>query len=105
MVLKKAYNQDVIAERVNGQMVDFANRGLRSLGLALAEGDGADGTGEYHMLCLLPLFDPPRVDTKATIEYCHKQVRRWPAWPGAWGGQPACTGEFAAASQSFLHGL
>ncbi len=54
-------------------MVEFANRGFRSLGVAMAEGDGADGKTEWHMLGLLPLFDPPRHDTKDTILYCKEQ--------------------------------
>lgn len=73
MVLGKAYNKDTLADNVNAKMVEFANRGFRSLGVAMAEGDGADGKHEWHMLALLPLFDPPRHDTKDTIEYCHGQ--------------------------------
>lgn len=66
-------SKDKLAESVNGKMVEFANRGFRSLGLAMAEGDGSDGKTEFHMLGLMPMFDPPRVDTKSTIEYCHQQ--------------------------------
>ncbi|KXZ46961.1 hypothetical protein GPECTOR_39g455 [Gonium pectorale] len=73
VVLRKSYNQDKLADTVNGKMIEFANRGFRSLGVAMAEGDGADGKTEWHMLGLLPLFDPPRHDTKDTIEYCHTQ--------------------------------
>ena len=40
----------------------FAKRGYRSLGVARAEGDG-----QWQFLGVLPLFDPPRVDAKATI--------------------------------------
>jgi H+-transporting ATPase len=42
---------------------DFASRGFRALGVARAEGDGA-----WVLLGVLPLFDPPRVDAKATVE-------------------------------------
>ncbi|GFR50748.1 hypothetical protein Agub_g13014 [Astrephomene gubernaculifera] len=73
VVLNKSYNKDKLAESVNGKMVEFANRGFRSLGVAMAEGDGSDGKNEWHMLGLLPLFDPPRHDTKSTVEYCHTQ--------------------------------
>ncbi|GLI62247.1 hypothetical protein VaNZ11_004843 [Volvox africanus] len=73
VVLNRAYNKDKLADSVNAKMVEFANRGFRSLGVAMAEGDGADGKTEWHMLGLLPLFDPPRHDTKDTIEYCHQQ--------------------------------
>ena len=41
---------------------DFAARGFRSLGVARAEGDGP-----WQFLGVLPLFDPPRDDAKATI--------------------------------------
>ncbi len=43
-------------------MNDFATRGFRALGVARAEGDG-----EWRFLGVLPLFDPPRDDAKATI--------------------------------------
>ena len=46
-----------------GQAVaDFAARGFRSLGVARA-----DGEGPWQFLGVLPLFDPPRTDAKATI--------------------------------------
>ena len=41
---------------------DFAARGFRSLGVARAEGDG-----KWQFIGVLPLFDPPREDAKATI--------------------------------------
>jgi H+-transporting ATPase len=41
---------------------DFAARGFRSLGVARADADGS-----WQFLGVLPLFDPPRADAKATI--------------------------------------
>jgi H+-transporting ATPase len=41
----------------------FAARGFRSLGVARAAGDGA-----WQFLGVLPLFDPPRPDSKTTID-------------------------------------
>ena len=41
---------------------DFAGRGFRALGVARADGDG-----EWRLLGVLPLFDPPRKDAKSTI--------------------------------------
>jgi len=41
---------------------DFAARGFRSLGVARADGDGP-----WQFLGVLPMFDPPREDAKATI--------------------------------------
>jgi H+-transporting ATPase len=40
----------------------FAQRGFRALGVARADGDGP-----WHFRGVLPLFDPPREDSKATI--------------------------------------
>ncbi|KOS16208.1 plasma-membrane proton-e [Malassezia pachydermatis] len=40
---------------------DFASRGFRSLGVAIQE------DGKWRLLGLLPMFDPPRSDTAATI--------------------------------------
>ena len=42
---------------------EFAARGFRSLGVARDEGDG-----QWQFVGVLPLFDPPREDAKATIE-------------------------------------
>jgi H+-transporting ATPase len=41
---------------------EFAERGFRSLGVARADGDGP-----WRFTGVLPLFDPPREDAKATI--------------------------------------
>ncbi len=41
---------------------EFAARGFRSLGVARTDGDG-----KWRFLGVLPLFDPPRDDAKATI--------------------------------------
>ena len=41
---------------------DFAARGFRALGVARADGDG-----KWQLLGVLPLFDPPRADAKATV--------------------------------------
>ncbi len=53
-----AHVKSAVDEAVNG----FAARGFRSLGVARAEGDGA-----WQFIGVLPLFDPPRKDAKATI--------------------------------------
>ncbi len=42
---------------------DFAARGFRALGVARADADG-----KWQLLGVLPLFDPPRLDAKSTIE-------------------------------------
>mmetsp|Transcript_6324 Transcript_6324/g.19568 ORF Transcript_6324/g.19568 Transcript_6324/m.19568 type:complete len:1015 (-) Transcript_6324:364-3408(-) len=73
VVLKKAHNFEEIKDAVDAKMVEFANRGYRSLGIAKAEGDGKDGVTKWEMLGLLPLFDPPRHDTAQTIKNCRVQ--------------------------------
>ncbi len=43
MVLKRAWNSADLNDDVNNKMIEFANRGFRSLGIAYADGDGRDG--------------------------------------------------------------
>ncbi len=50
--------QDAVAQAVNG----FASRGFRSLGVARA-----DQQDQWQLVGVLPLFDPPREQAKATI--------------------------------------
>lgn len=49
------------AEQYRSVSSDFASRGFRSLGVAIQE------DGKWRLLGLLPMFDPPRADTAATI--------------------------------------
>nr|P54210.1 RecName: Full=Plasma membrane ATPase; AltName: Full=Proton pump [Dunaliella acidophila]AAB49042.1 plasma membrane proton ATPase [Dunaliella acidophila] len=72
VVLAKAWNAQALDGPVNEKIKEYAGRGFRSLGIAMAEGDGKDGT-KWEMLAVLPMFDPPRHDTKETIERCMKQ--------------------------------
>lgn len=72
-MLGKAWNKDQINDAVNNKMVEYANRGFRSLGVAYADGDGVGTDTKWDMVALLPLFDPPRHDTKDTIERCQAQ--------------------------------
>ena len=51
-----------IKPAVDKAVNNFAARGFRSLGVARADGDG-----EWKFVGVLPLFDPPREDAKATI--------------------------------------
>ncbi len=52
----------VIEHQVETVVIDFARRGFRSLGVARAE-----GTGPWKFLGVLPLYDPPREDSRTTI--------------------------------------
>src|SRR3569833_3038735 len=47
-----------------------AGRGVRALGIAKMEGDGSDPNSKWEFVGLVTLYDPPRVDTKDTIDKC-----------------------------------
>jgi H+-transporting ATPase len=51
-----------VKSAVDRAVNDFAARGFRSLGVARTEADGS-----WQLIGVLPLFDPPREDAKATI--------------------------------------
>ncbi|TVY48861.1 Plasma membrane ATPase [Lachnellula occidentalis] len=50
------------ADMYKAKTTEFARRGFRSLGVACKEGDN-----DWQLLGMLPMFDPPREDTAATI--------------------------------------
>src|ERR1019366_9147042 len=62
VMLELAANSRQVKADVNKAVNAFAARGFRSLGVARAE-----GTGPWQFVGVLPLFDPPRKDAKATI--------------------------------------
>jgi len=62
VILALAANAEQVKAPTEKAVNDFAARGFRSLGVARAEGDGP-----WQLLGVLPLFDPPREDAKATI--------------------------------------
>jgi H+-transporting ATPase len=62
VILALAANAAQVKGATERAVSDFAARGFRSLGVARAEGDGL-----WQLLGVLPLFDPPREDAKATI--------------------------------------
>ena len=61
-ILALAANVSQVKPSVEKAVNEFAARGFRSLGVARADGDG-----QWQFLGVLPLFDPPREDAKATI--------------------------------------
>jgi H+-transporting ATPase len=61
-ILAIAANATQIQGQVEQAVNDFAARGFRSLGVARA-----DRLGRWQFLGVLPLYDPPREDSKATI--------------------------------------
>jgi H+-transporting ATPase len=62
IVLGLAANAAQVKAPVEKTVDDFAARGFRSLGVARADSDG-----KWRFLGVLPLFDPPREDSKETI--------------------------------------
>ena len=62
VILELAANAGQVKPIVEKAVNEFAARGFRSLGVARTGGDG-----RWEFLGVLPLFDPPRDDAKATI--------------------------------------
>ncbi len=62
VILELSADAAQVKTAVDGAVSAFAARGFRSLGVARSEGDGP-----WQFLGVLPLFDPPRDDAKATI--------------------------------------
>jgi H+-transporting ATPase len=62
VILALSANAGQVKSAVDKAVNEFAARGFRSLGVARAEGEGL-----WQLLGVLPLFDPPREDAKATI--------------------------------------
>jgi H+-transporting ATPase len=62
VILQLSADAGAVTPAADKAVNDFAARGFRSLGVARAEGDGP-----WKFLGVLPLFDPPREDAKATV--------------------------------------
>jgi H+-transporting ATPase len=62
VILELSVNAAQVKDAVDKAVNEFATRGFRSLGVARADADS-----EWQFLGVLPLFDPPREDAKATI--------------------------------------
>jgi H+-transporting ATPase len=62
VILALSANAGSVKAAAEKAVNEFAARGFRSLGVARAEGDGS-----WQFLGVLPMFDPPREDAKATI--------------------------------------
>ncbi|XP_059644206.1 plasma membrane ATPase 1-like isoform X2 [Cornus florida] len=69
-ILNLAKNKSEIEKRVHSIIDRFAERGLRSLGVArqkVPDGSKDSPGGPWEFIGLLPLFDPPRHDSAETI--------------------------------------
>jgi H+-transporting ATPase len=62
VILALSANAEQVKNAVEKAVDEFAARGFRSLGVARDDGDG-----KWQYLGVLPLYDPPRDDAKATI--------------------------------------
>ena len=62
VILELSANAGQVKSAVDKAVNEFAARGFRSLGVARADPDG-----KWQFLGVLPLFDPPREEAKATI--------------------------------------
>lgn len=62
---------DEVEARLDADVQEYAQRGLRSLALAYEDVSGDDPKGQgngFELIGLLAIFDPPRDDTKQTID-------------------------------------
>ncbi len=64
----KAVDQATIA-KVNDTIKEFSQKGYRTIAVARSPGDSPDN---FQLVGLLPLADPPRPDSKSTIEEARK---------------------------------
>lgn len=62
VILALSANSEEVKPAIDKAVGEFAARGFRSLGVARAEADE-----KWQFLGVLPLFDPPRDDAKATV--------------------------------------
>jgi len=71
VTLRMSWNKDEIAGRVKRDVDELAARGFRSLGVAVSRVDPSLGEAadKWEYLGVLSLFDPPRPDSKQTIEH------------------------------------
>jgi H+-transporting ATPase len=63
VVLALAVDADPVKREMAAAVEELASRGYRALGVART-----DAKGEWRFAGVLPLYDPPREDSKATIE-------------------------------------
>jgi H+-transporting ATPase len=67
VILALSANADAIGPEVEQAVGDFAHRGFRALGVAQTDSDE-----KWQFLGVLPLFDPPREDSKKMIETANR---------------------------------
>lgn len=67
VILELAEDSSEIKSAAEEAVNEFASRGFRALGVART-----DINGQWHLLGMLPMFDPPREEAQATIENARK---------------------------------
>jgi H+-transporting ATPase len=67
VIMALSANASGVKEQVDEAVNTFAARGFRSLGVAVT-----DSKDSWRFLGVIPLYDPPREDSKATIETANK---------------------------------
>uniref|UniRef100_A0A061RTM6 Plasma membrane ATPase n=1 Tax=Tetraselmis sp. GSL018 TaxID=582737 RepID=A0A061RTM6_9CHLO len=68
VILALAQNFEEIHVQVEKRILEYASRGYRALGVAVADSHSAAERVSWEFVGLVPLFDPPRHDTKQTID-------------------------------------
>ncbi len=63
-IVALAKARKTVADKVDKEVADLGSRGYRALGVARSE----DGGKRWNLLGILPMFDPPRDDSKDTID-------------------------------------
>ena len=63
VILELAQNRDKISGEINQKVEEFASKGYRALGVAVS-----DSNNNWHYAGLIPFYDPPRDDSRATID-------------------------------------
>eukprot|EP01134_Creolimax_fragrantissima_P008142 CFRG8142T1 len=67
VILQMAHNYQEIKKDFEDTILEYAGRGYRALGVGKSLGPNSD---LWDFVGLIPIFDPPRHDTKETIEKC-----------------------------------
>lgn len=63
VILKMCHPDQILTDKINAKVDDFAIHGYRTLGVAVSIAEG-----QWQFLGLIPLFDPPREDSQETIK-------------------------------------
>ncbi len=64
VILALSNTEEIDEESVNDKIEEFAENGFRTLGVAFKKCDEE----QFHFIGLIPLYDPPREDSKEAIE-------------------------------------